>query len=159
MNPRIEALLAVLRAVHGKAIIWASFRESQREIFEHITTEFGSNSVVMYVGSTPDAVRTRNIEAFQNGDARFLIASQQAAARGLTLTAATDVIYYNNTYSLELRLQSEDRAHRIGQTKTVTYTDLEAIGTLERGIIDALRNKYDIASQVTGDKLREWLKY
>ena len=77
---------------------------------------------------------------------------------GLTLTAATTVVYYSNSYDLELRLQSEDRAHRIGQTSKVTYIDLIAPKTIDEKIVDALRNKIKIADLVLGEAARDWLK-
>ena len=49
---------------------------------------------------------------------------------------------------LEKRLQSEDRAHRIGQKKTVTYIDLIAEDTVDEKIVEALRKKINIASEV-----------
>ena len=76
---------------------------------------------------------------------------------GITLTAATTVIYYSNSYDLEIRLQSEDRAHRIGQTNKVTYIDLVSPGTIDEKILDALRNKIDIAGQVLGEDAKSWL--
>ena len=60
---------------------------------------------------------------------------------GLTLTAANTVIYYSNGYDLEKRLQSEDRAHRIGQKKSVTYVDINAQDTVDEKIVKSLRKK------------------
>jgi len=77
---------------------------------------------------------------------------------GLTLTAANTVIYFSNSYDLELRLQSEDRAHRIGQKNNVTYIDLISPKTIDEKIVDALRNKIRIADTVLGEDAREWLK-
>ena len=75
----------------------------------------------------------------------------------MTLTAASTVIYYSNSYDLEQRMQSEDRAHRSGQSKSVTYVDLVCRGTVEEKIIAALRKKIDISSLIMGDGYREWL--
>lgn len=76
---------------------------------------------------------------------------------GLTLTAANTVIYYSNSYDLELRLQSEDRAHRIGQTNKVTYIDLISPKTIDQKIVEALRNKITIADTILGEDARNWL--
>jgi SNF2 family DNA or RNA helicase len=76
---------------------------------------------------------------------------------GITLTAANTVIYYNNSYDLAIRLQSEDRAHRIGQTSKVTYIDLVSPGTIDEKVLKALRSKIDLAGQVLGEDAREWL--
>ena len=75
----------------------------------------------------------------------------------MTLTAAHTMVYYSNSFDLEKRLQSEDRAHRIGQTKNVTYIDLIAVGTVDEKIVKALRDKIDIATQVMGEDFKQWL--
>ena len=55
-------------------------------------------------------------------------------------------------------MQSEDRAHRIGQTNKVTYIDLVAKGTVDEKIVKALRNKLDLAQEVLGDeKWKDWI--
>ena len=58
---------------------------------------------------------------------------------------------------LEKRLQSEDRAHRIGQKKSVTYVDLISEETVDEKIVKALRKKINIASEVMGEELRDWI--
>ena len=79
------------------------------------------------------------------------------AGYGLTLTEANLVVYYANDFNLETRIQSEDRAHRIGQKNNVTYIDLISEGTLDEKIVEALRNKIDIGAKVLGERAREWL--
>ena len=86
-----------------------------------------------------------------------MICTPQTGSYGITLTQANTVIYYSNGYDLEKRLQSEDRAHRIGQKKTVTYIDIIAEDTVDEKIVKALRDKINIASEVMGEKLKEWI--
>ena len=97
----------------------------------------------------------------------FFVGQPRTGGYGLTLTQASNVIYYSNNYDLEVRLQSEDRAHRIGQTKSVNYIDLisqfpyipgeRVIDTIDQKIVEALKDKIDIASKVLGEELRKWL--
>ena len=54
-------------------------------------------------------------------------------------------------------MQSEDRCHRIGQEKKVTYVDLISEKTIDEKIVKALVNKKKIASLVMGDELKKWL--
>jgi len=77
---------------------------------------------------------------------------------GITLTAADTVVYYSNSYNLEHRLQSEDRAHRIGQDKSVLYVDIICPKTIDEKIVKALKAKKNIAQQVMGDEWKEWLQ-
>ena len=81
----------------------------------------------------------------------------QTGGYGITLTQANTVIYYSNGYDLEKRLQSEDRAHRIGQKKSVTYVDFIAEKTVDEKIVKALRKKINIASEILGEELRDWI--
>jgi SNF2 family DNA or RNA helicase len=73
------------------------------------------------------------------------------------LIAADTMIYYNNSYDLEIRLQSEDRAHRIGQKKNVTYIDLVTPKTVDEKVLKALKSKIDIAGEVLGEETKDWL--
>jgi SNF2 family DNA or RNA helicase len=54
-------------------------------------------------------------------------------------------------------MQSEDRAHRIGQVNKVTYIDLISEGTVDEKIVQSLRSKIDIASAVMGEDIKQWL--
>ena len=105
------------------------------------------------------ADRDQIISDFQdkNSDLRYLVSNPKTGGYGLTLTASHTVIYYSNSYDLEVRLQSEDRAHRIGQTSKVTYIDLIAEKTVDEQIVKSLRGKINIATQVLGEDLKKWL--
>ena len=100
----------------------------------------------------------RILKKFQNDDkCRFIVGTPQTGGYGITLTAANTVIYYSNGYDLEKRLQSEDRAHRIGQQKSVTYVDILADETVDEKIVKSLRKKINIASEVLGEELKSWI--
>ena len=157
-NNRIQELLDVLEEVEGKAIIWSHYQHDVKNIKKHIQKEHGPGSVVDYYGLTPQDQRQKNIKKFQaNNGVRFLIGTPQTGGYGITLTEANTVIYYSNGYDLEKRMQSEDRAHRIGQKKTVTYVDLIAEDTVDEKIVKSLRKKINIASEVMGEELRAWI--
>ena len=157
-NNRIKELLSVLEDIEGKAIIWAHYQYDIKNIIKEIEAIYGPGSVVDYYGLTPKDERQPNITKFQ-GDpkCRFFVGTPATGGYGITLTAANTVIYYSNGYDLEKRLQSEDRAHRIGQKKPVTYVDINAEDTVDEKIVKALRKKIDIASEVLGEELRSWI--
>jgi SNF2 family DNA or RNA helicase len=157
-NNRITELMNILEETEGKAIIWANYQRDVNEIIKHIVKNYGEGSVVDYYGLTPQEERQDNIRKFQNGDeCRFLVGTTQTGGYGITLTKANTVIYYSNGYDLEKRLQSEDRAHRIGQNKNVTYIDIICEKTVDEKIVKALRNKINIASEVLGEDLKQWI--
>jgi len=158
-NKRLDELLAIVEETDGKLIIWANYRHDIEAIKMALAKEYGMNTVGMYYGDTDMDERKRVLEEFQNPDSemRFFVGNPSTGGYGLTLTAASTMVYYSNSFDLEKRLQSEDRAHRIGQTKNVTYIDLIAVGTVDEKIVKALRAKIDIATQVLGEKFKSWL--
>lgn len=151
-NSRLKTLKVLLSQLEGKTIIWAVFREEIKMIDELLGAES-----VMYYGGISRSDRSKAILDFQNGNKKYFIGNPRAAGLGLTLTSATNVVYYSNDYSLELRQQSEDRAHRHGQLETVSYYDLIARGTIDEKIILALRNKQNIARLINKDNITEWI--
>ena len=157
-NNRLAELLDVLEEVEGKAIIWAHYQHDVRNIFKILEEKFGPGSVVHYYGKTLPEQRDYAIKNFKNNDkVSFFVGTPQTGGYGITLTEANSVIYYSNGYDLEKIMQSEDRAHRIGQKKTVTYVDIIAEETVDTKIVKSLRKKIDIASKVMGEELRDWI--
>jgi SNF2 family DNA or RNA helicase len=155
---RLNELMSILEDTDGKVIIWANYQTSVSDIMKALTKKYGANSFVHYYGLTPQEDRQDNIRKFQNDpECRFIIGTPQTGGYGITLTQANTVIYYSNSYDLEKRLQSEDRAHRIGQKKTVTYIDLISEDTVDEKIVKALRDKINIASEVMGEELKDWI--
>jgi SNF2 family DNA or RNA helicase len=158
-NKRMDELLSVVEETDGKIIIWANYRHDIEAIKLALSKEYGMNSVATYYGDTESEERQRIVNDFQdpNSELRFFVGNPSTGGYGLTLTAASTMVYYSNSFDLEKRLQSEDRAHRIGQTKNVTYIDLMAVGTVDEKIVKALRAKIDIATQVLGEEIKSWL--
>ena len=157
-NTRINELIDVLEDVEGKSIIWAHYKYDVKAIFKAVVEKYGTGSVVDYYGLTPKEERQGHIKRFQDDPkCRFFIGTPSTGGYGITLTAANTVIYYSNGYDLEKRLQSEDRAHRMGQKKPVTYVDINAEDTVDEKIVKALRKKINIASEVLGEELKSWI--
>ena len=155
---RIKELMSILEETEGKVIIWANYQMSVGDIIRNLTKTYGKDSYVHYYGLTPQEIRQENIVRFQTDpNCRFIVGTPQTGGYGITLTQANTVIYYSNSYDLEKRLQSEDRAHRIGQKKNVTYIDLIAEDTIDEKIVEALRKKINIASEVMGEELKAWI--
>jgi SNF2 family DNA or RNA helicase len=158
-NNRIQELLNILEESDGKVIIWANYRHDIEQIKIALQEKYKMNSVAAYYGDTPAEDRQKIIEDFQNPDSdlRFFVGNPKTGGYGITLTEANLVIYYSNNFDLEVRIQSEDRAHRIGQKNKVTYIDLMCPKTVDEKIVKALKAKIDIASQVLGEEAKEWL--
>ena len=156
---RINELLDVLSEVEGKVVIWAQFQRDVTNIIKALSKEYGDDSYVDYYGLTPQEDRQRNIKKFQDPDSpvRFFIGTTQTGGYGITLTAASTMVYYSNGYDLEKRQQSEARIDRIGQEKPMTYIDIICEDTVDTRIVKALRKKVDIATQIMGEELKSWI--
>ena len=149
-NPKLERALEIIGDVVGRGgsiIVWARYRAEIGDLVEACTK--AGFSAVSYYGDTSPAARLEAVTAFENGAAKVFIANPASAGTGLTLVAASTVLYYSNSFSLHDRLQSEDRAHRIGQKRSVTYIDLIARDTIDERVVDVLKNKRDVASLIT----------
>jgi SNF2 family DNA or RNA helicase len=158
-NNRIDQLMEILEEVEGKAVIWAHYRYDIKKIVEAISKKYGENSVVTYYGDTSTDDRQKAITKIQDKDSsvRFIVGTPQTGGYGITLTGASTMIYYSNGYDLEKRQQSEARIDRIGQEKPMTYIDIIAEGTVDDKIVQSLRKKVNIATEVMGEELKEWI--
>lgn len=156
-NPKLEAMVEVIKDVPDdkKVIIWARFRPEIGYIVDRLRSDFGDERVVEFHGGVGSDARTENVRRFQNDpDCRFIVSNQAVGGMGQTWTAATIVIYFSNSFSYEDRYQSEDRAHRRGQTDHVVYQDIEMAVPEDEMILRAVRNKRDLAEEVE-ERLKE----
>lgn len=143
---RLKILMELLSDINGKVIIWARFRYDLDLIANAIIKEYGADSLAQFHGGINTGERTEGVDRFQKDDTcRFFLAQQHSGGTGITLTAAATVIYYSNDFSLEARMQSEDRAHRIGQKNNVTYIDLVVADTVDEKILASLATKRKMA--------------
>jgi SNF2 family DNA or RNA helicase len=155
---RIDELINVLNEIEGKVVIWSHWQSDVKQIIKYLSDEFGKDCYVDYYGLTPQDERQKNIKRFQEDDkCRFFVGTPQTGGYGITLTAASNMIYYSNGYDLEKRQQSEARIDRIGQTKPMTYIDIICEDTVDERIVKALRKKVNIASKVMGEELKAWI--
>lgn len=144
-NPRLTALLDILEEVEGKVIIWAQFQED----LDIIADALGSRAVQVH-GRVPQRLRPENIRRFQNdASIDYMVANPSTLGEGENLNAARTEIYYSNSYKLLERLQSEDRP--VAQGKDLTIFDLEAIRTVDRKVITALKERKNIADMILRD--------
>jgi SNF2 family DNA or RNA helicase len=157
---RLQELMSILEEVEGKAVIWANYRYDIKRIVEEIKKVYGDDSVGSYYGDTSDDNRVLYLKQFQDvkSPLRFMVGNTQTGGYGINLTKASTVIYYSNNFDLEKRLQSEDRAHRIGQVNKVTYIDIVCKDTVDEKIVKSLLAKQNIAAQVLGEEAwKDWI--
>lgn len=148
-NPKIEELLNIAEESQVSTIVWCRYLEEIKMVAEALRERYGHSSVVEIHGAIPEDERHHNVrDLFQTKKARFLVGNAATGGVGLNMTAAELVVYYSNSFSFTDREQSEDRAHRIGQTRSVTYIDLIAEGTVDEVVLNALKSKKDVSEFV-----------
>ena len=149
---KMTELLNIIADCAGQSlIIWCTYRHEVEHVRSRLCAEFGQASTVEIHGGVDEGGRAAAINALQSGSARFLVGIASSGGVGITATAASTVVYYSNSFSFINRVQSEDRAHRIGQTRTVTIIDLIAEDTIDATIMEALDAKTDLARWVANN--------
>lgn len=156
-NNRLSTLLDETENV-DKAIIICAFTYDVETIYAALCKKYGADRVRHYYGKTAQRDRPQIVLDYKDGKVDWLVGHPATVGYGLTLTAASTTYYYSNSFNLEHRLQSEDRTDRISQIEHPTYIDLRVLGTVDEHIIENLRGKLDIATQVMGDGWRKWLE-
>jgi SNF2 family DNA or RNA helicase len=158
-DPKLDELLNLIEENEGKYIIWANYIYNIEKIIKVLQDRYGTESTVAIYGSIDAEKRIENVKRFENDDrVRFFVGNPSTGGYGLNLVSASYVVYYSNSYNLEVREQSEDRAHRIGQTKNVLVIDLITRGTVDEMIIAALKNKIKLSAKTLGEQVKKWLQ-
>lgn len=148
-QPKIKELMDVIEEIEGQVIVWCRFKHEIAAVTTLIRKIYGNSSTVELHGGIQQSDRTINVCKFEAGEARFIVGNQAAGGIGIDLVAAKTVIYLSNTFNLEDRLQSEDRAHRIGQTKQVCYIDIVVQGSVDETILESIAAKQDMLEYVS----------
>jgi SNF2 family DNA or RNA helicase len=148
---RVRALMKTIEDITGRAgedekvIIWARYHYCVRQVICALGTEHGPGSVAELHGHLGEEERMAQLARWRDSNgARFLVATPETGAHGLTLTEARYAIFYNNSFKYATRLQAEDRIHRIGQKRRPTYIDLVCSDTIDERIQKALSEKGNV---------------
>lgn len=158
-NNRIAELFKTIdESGAKKRITFAPYVPAIEDVAEQLCDRFGHRRVVTYYGKTSDDQRVEAVDRFMNdSDCTDFVGNPSVAGKGLTLTSAWLTMLYANSWKLDDRQQAEDRTHRIGQGESPLYVDFICPGTIDERIINSLRDKFDIASDVLGEGWRKWL--
>lgn len=163
-NPKLEAMLEQLETRAGKGIIWCHFVPEIFMIERELKKRYGPRCCVLFHGGCDERQRMESITRFEGSvhgahdpECQWFVGQSATGSMGLTLVRAEEEHYFSNSFSLETRLQSEDRPHRIGQTKHVNIFDYIARDTTDVKHVKILRKKLEFANIITGDSVRDWL--
>ena len=152
-NPKMDSLFELIDdTFHGsKFIIWTPFVHEIEYIHDRLAAKYGPGAVRKYYGKTEKADRSAIEDAYCNDPKmRFFIANPQTAGLGLTLISGMDdiMIYYSGTNAYIDRAQSEDRAHRIGQYRSVLVVDMVMEKTIDEHILAAIAEKMSVEEYI-----------
>lgn len=146
-NPKIKEVIELAEA-DCQQIVWCAYRPELDAVVRALESAYPGVLVRQIHGGISEADRNVFKDEFQSGKAKFLVSNTQTGGTGLTLTAAEQMIYYNNTQKMIDRQQSEDRAHRDGLQHPVHYIDLIATKTVDETIIRSIEAKMDLAEYI-----------
>ena len=156
--PLLDTLIESILKQKEKVIVWSCFVDNIRILYKRYN-KFGS--LILY-GAIPIEKRNKIVKQFKNNDEFMILIANPAAAReGLTLTSANNAIYLDRNFNLVDYLQSQDRIHRISQTKECKIYKLIAKNTIDEYIDELIYKKHKLAEYVQGDidniENRQWL--
>ncbi|MFI0742177.1 DEAD/DEAH box helicase [Streptomyces sp. NPDC021100] len=155
---RATEMLGEAVAAGDRALVFTQYRVMGELLARHLAAELGLDDVPFLHGGTPAERRDAMVDAFQHGDAAspLLVISLKAGGFGLNLTRASHVLHYDRWWNPAVEDQATDRAHRIGQTKTVHVHKLVTADTFEERIDALLESKRSLADAVVGTS-ETWL--
>lgn len=141
-SKRLEVLLETVEASEGKSIVFVPFTAALNKVSEFLTSKGISNEIVD--GSTPKPERDRIFGLFQRtDDPKVIVANPQAMSHGLTLTAATTIVWYGPVHSNEIYQQACARVRRPGQKHTTVIVHIVST-KYEEKVYERLRNKQSL---------------
>ena len=146
-SSKIDALMEQMHELSAeghRALVFSQFTGFLRLVWERLDAE-GIDCVYLD-GRTRD--RPAGIAQFRDGDAPAFLISLKAGGSGLTLTEADYVFVLDPWWNPATEAQAVDRAHRIGQDKTVMVYRLVAEGTIEEKVIELQQRKRDLFARV-----------
>jgi len=149
---RYEALKTYVEESETPVIIWSSYVQSSINCAEFL----GPLALHIPAGQSPTALYAK-LQTFKRGQVKSIIANPASLGHGITLVESAQVAYISNTFNLEHRLQSEDRNHRIGQTRSVLYTDFITKGSIEERVLYVLKEKKNIMDFILNKARLRWL--
>lgn len=146
-NPKLEQLKRDVAELDKPLLILTRFSAEAAKIYDLLKDDY---SCMLFTGWKT----TGSIEKFKAGEFQIMVANTTKIARGFNLQVAHTTIYYSNTFSMELRQQSEFRTFRMGQKYPCTYIDYVSC-EVDKTIADALRLKKGLLEYIRDKNIEE----
>ena len=146
-NPKLDQLMRDVDELDKPIIIFTRFSAEAAKIYDMLKDKY---RVTLQTGWKT----VGSIEGFKNGDFDIMVANTTKLARGFNLQCAHTTIYYSNTFSMELRQQSEFRTFRMGQKYPCTYIDYTSCD-IDNTIIESLKLKKGLLDYIRDKDIKE----
>lgn len=138
---------------NGKKVIVFSNWTQMTDIIQYRLADFGP---VCITGNTPDNMRQRYVDSFQNNDKyKLIIGTTGSMGTGITLTKASVIIFLDHPWSEALYEQAVDRAHRVGQKNNITIYNIMCKDTIDEKIWKLVKKKGEMSDLFVDGKLPE----
>jgi len=146
---RATELISAVRGLKEKVVVFSWRLRPLKQLAQRLAKELTSERVMVLTGETPSTERTKVVEAFQsNSELGILLCSTKATAEGVTLTAASHVIFLNEWWNPAVNAQARDRVNRIGQKRDVYVHKLRTEDTVESRLEEILRTKSELFDEI-----------
>jgi len=145
---RLEEILDVLLSAGDRVLIFTQFAQMGHLLKSYLQERYGKEVLFLH-GGVSKKNRVEMIDRFQKAlDTQIFVLSLKAGGYGLNLTAANQVIHFDQWWNPAAHEQATDRAHRLGQLQTVQVRRFICAGTLEEKISSLLERKKGLADQI-----------
>jgi SNF2 family DNA or RNA helicase len=151
-----KVILELLEESPGKVVIFTTFT-AETDRLETFLKSKGIRLATISAAMSSAERDTVQAEFAKPAGPRVVLSNVKVGGVGLNLQAADTAIFHSNPYSLELRVQAEDRVYRIGSEvhKKITIIDLVSRKTIDQSVLSALKDKRDLAESIIDGILKE----
>lgn len=148
-SSKIDEVIEIIETTGQQVVVFSQFAQ----VVELLATRLEKKGITCgkFIGSTPNIERSKILADFQDGKIQVFAGTISAGGVGITLTAASIVIFTDRSWSNALNLQAEDRLHRIGQKSAVQVIDIIAKGTIDAKRIKVIQQKWEWVKRLIGD--------
>jgi SNF2 family DNA or RNA helicase len=148
-SSKLDAVMEIIDETDQQVVVFSQFKQAISLLGDRLSGK--SVPYVALTGDTPQAGRAELVARFQRGDARVFAGTIGAGGVGITLHAASTVIFIDRHWSPALNIQAEDRLHRIGQKNAVQVIDISAKNTVDANRAVTLATKAEWIRRILGD--------
>jgi len=152
-STKLDAVMQIIGSTAEQVVVFSQFAQVIKMLGKRL--EKAKISHGLFIGDTSPSDRELLINNFQNGNVRVLAGTIAAGGIGITLTAASTVVFIDRSWSPALNRQAEDRLHRIGQKNAVQVIDIISRNTIDAKRQEEINLKWSWILELLGEKVED----